>query len=70
VTVTYDSRAGVRVTNVWNAQLSRQGDTNVFTGGPLAPGASVTFGFEATKQVRGRVEPSACAVDGTPCRQS
>ncbi|GID98204.1 cellulose binding domain-containing protein [Amorphoplanes digitatis] len=68
VTVSYDSRAEVRITNAWNAQLDRQGDTNVLTGGPLAPGASFSFGFEATKQTRNRIQPSGCTVDGTPCR--
>ncbi|MEU7907774.1 cellulose binding domain-containing protein [Actinoplanes sp. NPDC049118] len=68
VTITHDSRAEVRITNAWNAQLDRRGDTNVLTGGPLAPGASFSFGFEATKQVRSRIQPTGCTVDGTPCR--
>jgi hypothetical protein len=66
--ITYDSSAGVRIGNVWNASVDRQGDTFVFTGGQLAPGATVTFGYEASKQVRGRIQPSGCTVDGTPCQ--
>ncbi|MET8148393.1 cellulose binding domain-containing protein [Actinoplanes sp. NPDC049668] len=68
VTISYESRAEVRITNAWNAQLDRQGDTSVLTGGPLAPGASFSFGFEASKQVRNRIQPTGCTVDGTPCR--
>jgi hypothetical protein len=69
VTVTYDAQAGVRVTNAWNAQLGREGETFVLTGGPLAPGATANLGYEATKQVRGKVQPTGCAVNGTLCRQ-
>jgi hypothetical protein len=70
VRITYDSRHGVRVGNVWNARLDRQGNTFVFTGGPVGPGASATFGFEASKQVRGSIQPTACTVDGASCRLS
>jgi hypothetical protein len=67
VRVSYGSDAGVRLDNVWNADLTREGDTFVLTGGPLAPGASVTLGYQASKQVRSQIKPSACTVDGTPC---
>jgi hypothetical protein len=70
VTVRYDRSAGVRVTQAWNATLTRQGDTNAFRGGPLAPGATQNFGFEATKQAGGPVRPAACAVNQTACRVS
>jgi len=39
----------------------------VLTGGPLAPGATASLGFEASKQVRDRIQPSGCTVDGAPC---
>lgn len=68
VSVSFDGRAGVRLTNTWNAQVSRSGDTWTFTGGPLAPDASASFGFQATKQSRGPVRPTGCVADGTPCR--
>lgn len=67
VTVSYDSRAEVRITDAWNATLERKDGANVLTGGPLAPGASFSFGFEASKQVRNRIQPTGCTVDGTPC---
>ncbi|UQU63897.1 cellulose-binding domain-containing protein [Couchioplanes caeruleus] len=67
VTISFDSRAGVRVTNVWNAQVSHNGDTWAFTGGPVAAGADASFGFQATKQTRGSARPTACSIGGTPC---
>ena len=68
VDVRHDPDAGVRVTTAWNADLQRSGSTTVFTGGPLAPGASQTFGFEATKRVTGPVRPTSCTVDGAARR--
>ncbi len=70
VVVTHDPDAGVRVTTAWNASLQRSGATTVFTGGPLAPGASQTFGFEATKRVTGPVGPASCTVNGAACATS
>jgi hypothetical protein len=68
VRLTFDPSAGVGVGNTWNAQLSRQGNTFVLTGGPLAPGSKVSLGFEASKQVRGKIQPATCTVDGAPCQ--
>ncbi|WP_143162526.1 cellulose binding domain-containing protein [Couchioplanes caeruleus] len=68
VTLTYDPRAGVRLTQAWNAEISRSGDTWTITGGTLAPGAGATVGFQATKRTRDPVRPSGCVVNGTPCR--
>jgi hypothetical protein len=70
VVVTHAPDAGIRVTTAWNAALQRSGATTVFTGGPLAPGASQTFGFEATKRVAGPVGPTACTVNGVACATS
>lgn len=68
VRLSYDPSAGVRLGNTWNAQLTRQDGAFVLTGGPLAPGTSVTLGFEASKQVRGRIQPLTCTIDGAPCQ--
>lgn len=70
VVVTHDPDVAVRVTTAWNATLQRSGATTVFTGGPLAPGASQTFGFEATKRVTGPVRPVSCTVNGAACATS
>jgi hypothetical protein len=61
---------GVKITDAWNATLTRQGDTDSYTGGPLAAGATATFGFEATKQATGKVTPVACTVNESTCRVS
>ena len=68
VKLTYDPSAGVGVGNTWNAQFSRQGNTFVFTGDHLAPGSKISMGFEASKQVRGKIQPATCTIDGAPCR--
>ncbi|MEU4214690.1 cellulose binding domain-containing protein [Actinoplanes sp. NPDC026623] len=68
VTLTYDSGADVRIGNAWNAHLERKDGANVLTGGPLAPGASFSFGFEASKQVRNKIKPTGCTVDGAQCQ--
>ncbi|GAA3912470.1 cellulose binding domain-containing protein [Actinoplanes auranticolor] len=70
VRLAFDPDAGVRIGNTWNARVTREGDTFVFTGGPLAPAATAMLGFEASKQVRGRIQPTSCTVDGAPCRLS
>ena len=70
VRISFDPDAGVRLGNVWNARVARDGDTFVLTGGPLAPGTSISAGFQASKQVRGAVQPSGCTVDGAPCELS
>lgn len=68
LSVTYPSRARVVVTNAWNAQVSHAGDTWTFTAADLAPGATATFGFQATQQPRTGARPTGCVVNGTPCR--
>jgi hypothetical protein len=70
VTVRNRSADGVKISSAWNATVSRQGDTDTFTGGPLAPGATASFGFEATKQATGKVEPAGCTVNQSACRVS
>ena len=67
IRLSYAEEAGVRLGNVWNARQSREGDTFVLTGGPLAPGASIMVGFQASKQVRSQIRVASCTVDGTPC---
>ena len=67
IRLSYAEEAGVRLGNVWNARQSREGDSFVLTGGPLAPGASIMVGFQASKQVRSQIRVASCTVDGTPC---
>jgi hypothetical protein len=67
VRVTHNPRDGVRVQDAFGAQMSTDGDTTVFSGGPLAAGDSVTFGFRASKSARGVVRPTGCRIDGKNC---
>lgn len=70
VKVVHRRSDGVRVKDLWNAELAQDdATTNVFTGGDLAPGATLTFGFTAAKRVDGTVRPTTCVVGRrTPCR--
>ena len=38
------------------------------SGGPLDPGATITFGYQASKRTGGVVRPASCRVDGVECR--
>jgi hypothetical protein len=68
VDVAHAAASGVRVVTNWNADVRRDGAVARFSGGPLAPGQSSTFGFEAVKSVAGAVRPVGCAVNGaTTC---
>ncbi len=62
----YPAAAGVRVTTAWNADLERADGRTRYRGGPLAPGATRTFGFEATKTTADPVRPDACTVSRIP----
>ena len=69
VKVVHQRSDGVRVTEVWNAELEQGGaTTNVFTGGDLAPGATLTLGFKATKSVTRAVRPTTCVVGRVACQ--
>ncbi|WP_309144234.1 cellulose-binding domain-containing protein, partial [Streptomyces sp. BR123] len=66
-TVEWDFPAGTRVTSAWDATVTASGNhwtgKNVGWNGSLAPGASVTFGFNGT----GSGDPSGCTVNGGSC---
>jgi hypothetical protein len=57
----------VRLLGTWNARGSQSGSNMTFTGGSLAPGASVTFGYQVSKTGRGNARPSGCSVVGGKC---
>jgi hypothetical protein len=65
----YPAEFRVRVANVWNATLRSEpgSDVLVFAGGPLAAGAEVRMGFQASKARRARVEPTSCRLNDRPC---
>lgn len=67
VTVTHAERDDVRLGGVWGASGSQQDDRLIFRGGTLAPGASVSFGYQAMRDGRGDVRPTGCSVVGGAC---
>jgi hypothetical protein len=67
VSLRYDPAAGVRIGQAWNATVTSHGDTTVLTGGPLAAGATVSVGFQATQRGRGRLPTPSCAINGSRC---
>lgn len=66
-TVEWDYPAGTRVTGFWDADITSSGNhwtaRNKTWNGTLAPGASVTFGFNGA----GPGAPSGCRVNGASC---
>jgi len=71
VTVSHANLSNLHLVGVWgSAKGSQSGDNVVFTGGPLAAGASAGFGYQVSKSGRGNARPSGCAVVGGRCRVS
>jgi hypothetical protein len=70
VTLTYPSSADVEVRGGWNASVSAGGGTVTIRGNSLAPGASITAGFQGSKDVSDAVKPISCAIGGGSCRMS
>ncbi|MFF8830061.1 glycosyl hydrolase family 18 protein [Streptomyces sp. NPDC015131] len=66
-TVEWDFPAGTKVTSAWDATVTNNGDhwtaKNVGWNGTIAPGASVSFGFNGS----GPGSPSGCKLNGGSC---
>ncbi|GIE28111.1 hypothetical protein Ait01nite_011560 [Actinoplanes italicus] len=66
-TVEFDLPAGTTVSRAWSATMTANGNhyrfTNLGWNGTVAPGATVSFGFNA---VNGGL-PSNCTLNGAPC---
>jgi chitinase len=66
-TVEWDFPSGTKVTSAWDATVTNSGDhwtaKNVGWNGTLAPGASVSFGFNGS----GPGSPSNCKLNGGSC---
>ncbi|WP_446045920.1 glycosyl hydrolase family 18 protein [Streptomyces olivaceus] len=66
-TVEWDFPSGTEVTSAWDATVTNSGDhwtaKNVGWNGTLAPGASVSFGFNGS----GPGSPSNCKLNGGSC---
>lgn len=68
VTVTYPSSADVELRGGWNAGVSISGDTVTLRGRSLAPGQSISAGFQAGKRSSDAVKPVSCSIGGGSCR--
>src|SRR5690606_6044874 len=66
-TIDWDFPSGTKVTSAWDATVTGSGDhwtaRNVGWNGTLAPGASVSFGFNGS----GSGSPSGCKLNGGSC---
>ncbi|MEU3775939.1 glycoside hydrolase family 18 chitinase [Streptomyces sp. NPDC032472] len=66
-TVEWDYPAGTAVTSAWDADVTSSGThwtgKNKSYNGTLAPGATVSFGFNGT----GSGAPAGCRINGAPC---
>ncbi|GGY88143.1 glycoside hydrolase family 18 chitinase [Streptomyces poonensis] len=66
-TLQWDFPTGTKVTSAWDADVTNSGNTwtakNKSWSGSLAPGASVSFGFNGT----GSGSPSNCTLNGASC---
>ncbi|MFB7995262.1 glycosyl hydrolase family 18 protein [Streptomyces sp. NPDC056002] len=66
-TVEWDFPSGTKVTSAWDATVTNSADhwtaKNVSWNGSLAPGASVSFGFNGS----GPGAPSGCKLNGASC---
>jgi hypothetical protein len=68
--VSFTLPATEKVTSLWDGTLTTSGNTytatNLSWNAPLAPGATTTFGFNASNSGTYQ-DPSACALNGNPC---
>lgn len=68
VTLTYPSSADVEARAAWNASINASGDSVTLSGRSLAPGSSITAGFQGSKDGGDAVKPVTCSVGGGSCR--
>jgi len=67
-TVGNASRLNVRLGNAWNATASQDGSTIVLRGEPLAPGRTITAGYQVSADDGSYPRPSGCTLTGSTCR--
>ncbi|ETK35382.1 hypothetical protein MPTA5024_14640 [Microbispora sp. ATCC PTA-5024] len=68
--LTWSFAGNQQITNSWNATISQSGSSvtarNVSYNGSLAPGATTSFGFQATYN-GSNPNPSAFSLNGSAC---
>jgi hypothetical protein len=68
LTVSHSGQENLQLTAVWGtASGEQQGTVFDFEGGTLAAGASVMFGYQASKTGTGNAKPAGCALVGGGC---
>ncbi|MDG4763954.1 cellulose binding domain-containing protein [Solwaraspora sp. WMMD406] len=67
VRLSYPDNVTITVTGYWNATPTAAGSVLIFGGGPVAPGGTIRFGFQAEKSRPSQVDPVGCTVNGHPC---
>lgn len=69
-TLTYNLPSGQQITNTWNATVSQSGSAvtarNISWNGTIAPGGSVSFGYQGTLS-GSYSSPTAFSLNGTAC---
>jgi hypothetical protein len=70
VTISYSSGTSLSIRGAWNGAASAAGSTVTLRGGQLAPGASITAGFQAAKGPWDSSRATGCTVGGGGCRVS
>lgn len=67
ITITYPSGTDLRIRGDWNATAGASGNRVTVRGGSLAPGASITAGFQAVKSDNDSGRATGCTVVGGTC---
>ncbi|MEU4424359.1 cellulose binding domain-containing protein [Actinoplanes sp. NPDC024001] len=67
VTITYASGTDLEIRGDWNAEVSAGGNQVTIRGGSLAPGSSITAGFQAAKDDDDSSRATGCTVVGGTC---
>ncbi|MFY7067584.1 glycosyl hydrolase family 18 protein [Nocardiopsis changdeensis] len=70
-TIKFDLPSGTAVTSLWNATMSRSGNSYTLTppswGGPVPAGGAYSIGFNGTSTAGADTTPLNCTVNGAPC---
>ncbi|MFV2022025.1 cellulose binding domain-containing protein [Micromonospora sp. LOL_023] len=67
VRLTFPDNVVTTVTGFWSATPSVTGSSLTFSGGPISPQGTISFGFQAEKNRPSQVNPTGCTVNGRHC---
>ena len=70
-TIEFDLPSGTDITSLWNATMSRSGDSYTLTppawGGSVPAGGAYSIGFNGTSTAGADPTPQNCTLNGAPC---